>query len=698
MAHLPQRPDGRVCRGGDGEQREHDPLYTERQPRLVDNHHQQLRNRGTAPVGATEQRASGNYVTAMQYDSQSRVSRLVHPTGVAVLYGYSRGYLKDVTDDSGHLLWRTDDMDASCQMLKAQLGNGAVTQHTYDTVTHRLKSIVTSNNLQNFNYDYDKFGNLASRKDNIKNLKETFTYDDMNRLTGITLSRPSGQDLACAVTYDALGRMTSKQAVTAVNGVAQVSAVFSQPVFNAIKVHAVSSAQSMSDMFPTGAQNITYTSFEKAGKIKLDMDSICYTYGYDQQRIGMEEYIGSSVRTKQYVGSCEYITETGTSGTKTLTYLTGPYGVFAVVEKQNNAETLHYILKDNLGSWTTITNGNGAVEQRLSFDAWGNQRNPNTWANYTANDTYSKPMFDRGFTGHEHLTAFGLINMNGRMYDPVMSSFLSADRYVQDPMSAQGFNRYAYCMYNPLRFVDPTGWLIGGGNGHQPDEPLQRMMINNQAYFVIPEVTITAEPISNTPKTVFNEFEYTPNPGSMGLDVQWSFWNNYGPSNGHNGGSGSSGNHGGSSNTVVPKQDITSSYVPPTLQLINSTMFTYDGIVWTNPNKLICIEAGQHVKVEVVNKNILGVQLNIQDITTYHYETNSLGIKQIVYSGEEYGVVLPPGIKASYDFYRFDYSPIYWSFEFGTGISEVVNVKINIYSEWKPGMNIDPNHPKLKNP
>ena len=197
----------------------------------------------------------------------------------------------------------------------------------------------------------------------------------------------------------------------------------------------------------------TYTSFEKANKIKLGMDSICYTYGYDQQRIGMEEYIGSSVRTKQYVGSCEYITETGTSGTKTLTYLTGPYGVFAVVEKQNNAETLHYILKDNLGSWTTITNGNGAVEQRLSFDAWGNLRNPSTWTG----DFSGTPMFDRGYTGHEHLYNFGLINMNGRMYDPVMSSFFSVDQYVQSPSNSQNFNRYAYCLNNPLRYVDPDG-------------------------------------------------------------------------------------------------------------------------------------------------------------------------------------------------------------------------------------------------
>ena len=66
-------------------------------------------------------------------------------------------------------------------------------------------------------------------------------------------------------------------------------------------------------------------------------------------------------------------------------------------------------------------------------------------------------MFDRGFTGHEHLYTFGLINMNGRMYDPLLSSFLSPDNYMQDPTSQQGFNRYAYCMYNPLKYVDPTG-------------------------------------------------------------------------------------------------------------------------------------------------------------------------------------------------------------------------------------------------
>lgn len=125
-----------------------------------------------------------------------------------------------------------------------------------------------------------------------------------------------------------------------------------------------------------------------------------------------------------------------------------------------NTEPLYFILKDHLGSWTTITDADGVVEQELSFDAWGGLRDPDTWSGGFS----GAPLFDRGFTGHEHITAFGLVNMNGRCYDPVTSHFLSVDAYVQDPTSAQAFNRYAYCAYNPLRYTDPTGWLCGNPN------------------------------------------------------------------------------------------------------------------------------------------------------------------------------------------------------------------------------------------
>jgi RHS repeat-associated protein len=77
---------------------------------------------------------------------------------------------------------------------------------------------------------------------------------------------------------------------------------------------------------------------------------------------------------------------------------------------------------------------------------------------------------DRGFTGHEHLDAFGLINMlsaaksreqseagNGRMYDPVLGRFLGVDPVIQSPDFSQSFNGYSYCFNNPLNLSDPSG-------------------------------------------------------------------------------------------------------------------------------------------------------------------------------------------------------------------------------------------------
>jgi RHS repeat-associated protein len=91
-----------------------------------------------------------------------------------------------------------------------------------------------------------------------------------------------------------------------------------------------------------------------------------------------------------------------------------------------------------------------------SYDAWGRRRNPETW-DY---DTIPAPtLIDRGYTGQEHLDEFGLINMNGRMYDPYIGRFLSVDPFIQFPGNSQSFNGYSYCLNNPLSYTDPSGML-----------------------------------------------------------------------------------------------------------------------------------------------------------------------------------------------------------------------------------------------
>ena len=99
----------------------------------------------------------------------------------------------------------------------------------------------------------------------------------------------------------------------------------------------------------------------------------------------------------------------------------------------------------------------GAVT--YAYDAWGALRNPSTGEAY---DTDAQPelLLGRGYTGHEHLPEFGLVNMNARLYDPALGRFLNPDPEVQLPDNTQSYNRYTYCVNNPLRYADPTGEVI----------------------------------------------------------------------------------------------------------------------------------------------------------------------------------------------------------------------------------------------
>jgi RHS repeat-associated protein len=115
------------------------------------------------------------------------------------------------------------------------------------------------------------------------------------------------------------------------------------------------------------------------------------------------------------------------------------------------------LLRDNLGSITHVVDSLNNVSE-YSYDAWGRRRNPVNW-NY---DLTGQPnlLAGRGFTGHETMTEFGLINMNGRLYDPAVGRFLSPDPYVQAPDFTQNLNRYAYGLNNPLKYNDPSGEFL----------------------------------------------------------------------------------------------------------------------------------------------------------------------------------------------------------------------------------------------
>ena len=161
-------------------------------------------------------------------------------------------------------------------------------------------------------------------------------------------------------------------------------------------------------------------------------------------------------------------------------------GIFAINKWGKRFKGMYYIHKDYLGSFETVTDGSGQVREKLSFDPCSvklgfrelcepetlveliptalarregrRRRNPTDWTYNNVPETF---LFDRGFTGHEHLDNFDLINMNGRVYDPWLGRFLSPDPFVQAPTYSQNYNRYSYALNNPLKYTDPSGYYYG---------------------------------------------------------------------------------------------------------------------------------------------------------------------------------------------------------------------------------------------
>jgi RHS repeat-associated protein len=288
--------------------------------------------------------------------------------------------------------------------------------------------------IQNWSYAWDQVGNLTQRQDLRQGLTESFQYDNLHRLTGV-----SGPD-PLSLTYDARGNALTKSGAVS-GGVSHTISWYSYNLPNTI-----SGAPSYSSQF---------------------------FYDPDRTRYKQVANYGGTAETTSYIGGLvEKVTLGATTHWKH--YIAGANGVIAVyTRKSNGTHEIHYLTKDHLGSVDTITDTSGSVEVRLSFASFGQRRNAAGWVgNPTSADwTQITDSTRRGYSGQEMLDNLALIHMNGRVYDALVGQFVSPDPFVPEPLLTQSYNRYSYVRNNPLRFVDPSGFeeeeikLDGGWGG-----------------------------------------------------------------------------------------------------------------------------------------------------------------------------------------------------------------------------------------
>ncbi|WP_159445361.1 RHS repeat-associated core domain-containing protein [Rhizobacter sp. OV335] len=445
-----------------------------------------------------------DYASKVTYDAfgrpdrttQSRAARGAGVTATAAGNSFQQhynalGYVDRIdryegTSTTAITLWTAQSMDAEGRLTQEQLGNGMVTRRGYNPYTGRLNSIrsgvsAADAQYQNDGYDYDVLGNLESRSQLMVNggatLNESFTYDSLNRLYTSAI----GSSVK-TTTYDELGNLTSKTGVglyryppsgagsigpNAVSVVQGTVAGLTNPGFG----------YEVNGNLKTGlGRSYAWTSYDMPSSIdKLDganaVQRTAFLYGPDHARTRQTispmsaGVAGSATTTIWYGGAVEKEIDTAANTTTIRTMLPAQLGFIeekfsgtAIAPTAVATRNLRYFLTDHLGSTLAEMDQAQSVLQRMSYDAWGRRRNADgsddsgpQWGNLKNTQDHS------GYTGHEHLDQLGLVNMNARMYDPLLGRHTSADPTVPDPTNAQAFNRYSYVLNNALAFTDPSG-------------------------------------------------------------------------------------------------------------------------------------------------------------------------------------------------------------------------------------------------
>lgn len=389
------------------------------------------------------------------YNNIGKLDRLEHPSGLVVKYHYNNQfYLYKITNfNNGKLIWELNETDGKNRPTKTTSGNGITTDISYD-FRDNIKQIKSSKGTETFTdlyLEYNEISMKTFKQDLKNNITESYEYDALNRLTKVSTS--GNVNTVLAMTYDKWGNIASKSDLGTYHYNKDIPTLLE-------KIDFINKDCNL----PSSKFDYEYTSFNKIKKITGDSTRIEIEYGPDNQRLNQRLYIHNQlIETRTYVsGDYEIIT---TNNIDTKRFSIGGAAGFTVVYEVVGIQSgkYQYLHKDDQGSIIAITNEQAKIEHTFFYDVWGNRIVDQS------NDTAIAASY-RGYTGHEHIVMLELINMNGRIYDPIMARFISPDPYIQDQTNFQNINRFSYVYNNPINYTDPSGYSVWDDIGNWGEE------------------------------------------------------------------------------------------------------------------------------------------------------------------------------------------------------------------------------------
>jgi RHS repeat-associated protein len=303
-------------------------------------------------------------------------------------------------------------------------------------------------------YAYDSLGRRSSVTFG-NGTVQSFTYDAASQLTQLTNNLAgTTNDLTLGFTYNPAGQITSNS---------RSNDLFaSNSHYN---IDRLTSVDGLNRILQNGTVNMGY---DGRGNLTSSGTS-AYTYNADNLltdgpggaflkydvlgRLRRSGGNGAPDTQYQYDG-INLVAEYNASNTLQRRYVHGSGTDEPIVWYEGtaiSATTRRYLMRDERGSITSVSDSTGTLLARNRYDEYG------------IPDPANLGRF--GYTGQTWLPELGMWYYRARLYSPTLGRFLQTD-----PIGyGDGMNMYAYVGGDPVNFVDPLGLFAGLGGDPAPD-------------------------------------------------------------------------------------------------------------------------------------------------------------------------------------------------------------------------------------
>ena len=455
--------------------------------------------------------AGRQYAVEWTYNADGRVETILYPDGFSIRHLYApNGFLSEIQDATTNKeIWRALRYDAEGRVVESALGNGVLQVRTLDPSHGRVltKSVVgpAGNRLQDFVFAYDQDRNLLARRENVAGWNENFSYDVLNRL--VSWTRVSNGGAITALAYDLDGNILSKSAVGnyyyGLHGSGpHALSLLARPG----KQEAI--AYDANGRWVSGLERKLHygvSSLPDQASFKHRSDRLNWwrqeSFGSGLLYDGDDRRIQKTTRRAKGIGPFKHDRRTVTTdyvkglfertqwkcGELQRSFVRAGADLVAVsvqvedrckkdralgpqlahLQPNPRASDILFVHTDHVGSIAGVSGAGGVLVDAPRYDPFGSLLG--------LDDRIAIAGVNRGLAGLEHDRDLDLINMRGRLFDPRIARFLSADPDRQFPRDGQASNRYAYARNNPLRYTDSTGFRVdmesadSGGGSVSPD-------------------------------------------------------------------------------------------------------------------------------------------------------------------------------------------------------------------------------------